>query len=97
MWPFFGGSGGKVVSRELRIELANQCGVPYPDSEKFLAVSQGGKTAGRKVTNFRVFAPTSVVAENKRGYNDLPDESIIYDGIIEGDGSITVNKGRKMR
>ena len=97
MWPFFGGSGGKVVSRELRIELANQCGVPYPESEKFLAVSQGGKTAGRKVTNFRVFAPTSVVAENKRGYNDLPDESIIYDGIIEGDGSITVNKGRKMR
>ena len=97
MWPFGGGSGGKVVSREMRIELANQCGIPYPDSESLLAVSQGGKTAGRKVKNFRVFAPTSVVAENKRGFNDLTAESILYDGIMEQDGSITVNKGRKIR
>ena len=81
----------------MRIELATQCGLPYPDSEKLLAVSQGGKLAGRRITNFRVFAATGAAADDGRGYEDITGESILYDGIIEKDGVITLNKGRKMR
>ncbi len=97
MWPFGGGSSGKVVSREMRIELATQCGLPYPDSEALLTVSQGGKLAGRRITNFRVFASTGVSADDGRGYADVTGDTILYDGIMEKDGVITMNKGRKMR
>ena len=97
MWPFGGNSSGKAVTREMRIELANQCGLPYPESESLLAVTKGGKLAGRKITNFRVFSPTGVSAGDGRGYADLGADSILYDGIIEKDGVITLNKGRKMR
>ena len=97
MWPFGGGSSGKAVSREMRIELATQCGLPYPDSEALLTVSQGGKLAGRRITNFRVFASTGVSADDGRGYADVTGDTILYDGIMEKDGVITMNKGRKMR
>ena len=97
MWPFGGKSGGKAATREMRIELANQCGLPYPDSENLLAATRGGKMAGRKVTNFRLFAPTGVAVDDGRGYNDLSDDTVLYDGLIEKDGTITINKGRKMR
>ena len=96
MWPF-GGSSGKAATREMRIELANQCGLPYPESERLLAATQSGKLAGRRVTNFRVFAPTGASADDGRGFNDLVGDSVLYDGIIEKDGVITINKGRKMR
>ncbi len=81
----------------MRIELANQCGLPYPDSENLLAVSQGGKLAGRKVTNFRVFERTGVSAEDGRSFDDISGDTVLFDGIIEKDGVITMNKGRKMR
>ena len=97
MWPFGGQSSGKSVTREMRIELATQCGIPYPDSEHLLAASQSGKLAGRKITNFRVFAPTGVSADDGRGYADITGDALLYDGIIEKDGVITLNKGRKMR
>ena len=97
MWPFGSGSSGKTVNRELRIELATQCGLPYPDSETLLSASRSGKLAGRRITNFRVFAPTGVATEDGRDYEALGVDSILYDGIIERDGAITVNKGRKMR
>ena len=97
MWPFGGGSSGKAVSREMRIELATQCGLPYPDSEALLTVSQGGKLAGRRITNFRVFASTGVSTDDGRGYADVTGDTILYDGIMEKDGVITMNKGRKMR
>lgn len=97
MWPFDGKSSGKAVSREMRIELATQCGIPYPESEALLAVTQTGKLAGRKITNFRVFASTGDKAEDDRGYQDVSGDSVLYDGIIEKDGVITLNKGRKMR
>lgn len=97
MWPFGGSSSGKAVTREMRIELATQCGLPYPESEALLAVTRAGKLAGRKITNFRVFASTGVKAEDGRGFEDLAGDSVLYDGIIERDGVITMNKGRKMR
>ncbi len=96
MWPFGGKSSGKAVTREMRIELATQCGLPYPESEALLAVTRAGKLAGRKITNFRVFASTGVKADDGRGFDEL-DGSVLYDGIIEKDGVITLNKGRKMR
>ncbi|MDE2802023.1 MAG: hypothetical protein OXK21_03960 [Chloroflexota bacterium] len=97
MWPFGGKSSGKSVTREMRIELATQCGLPYPESEALLAVTQPGKLAGRKITNFRVFAATGDRSDDGRGFNDLIGDNVLYDGIIERDGVITMNKGRKMR
>ena len=97
MWPFGSNGGGQAANREMRVQLANQCGLPYPDSESFLTASQSGKMAGRKVTNFRIFRATGVSAEDNRGFHDLSDESILYDGIQEKDGSVTVGKGRKTR
>lgn len=97
MWPFGGNPGGKAVNREMRIELATQCGIPYPDSEGLLSATSNGRLAGRKIKNFRIFQPTGVTAEDRRSYDDIPGDAIMYDGIIERDGAITVNKGRKMR
>ena len=97
MWPFGSNGGGKISSKEMRIQLATQCSLPYPESESFLTASQDGKMAGRKVTNFRIFRATGVPAEDKRGFNDLSDDSILYDGIREKDGTVTVGKGRKVR